>query len=482
MDDQTRCTPVTAKPVGPETGAILKVVLINPYELGRQPLALAEPAALLGAQGYEVRCIDLSQQKLAKEDLQGAAMVAVYLGMHTATRIAVEALPRIKTFAPDAHLCAYGLYAPMNETMLRTLGIGTILNGDPEAGLVELARVIATKGKVQTKIAVDAKPMPFVTPDRTGLPVLSGYASLVLPDGGNKTVGFTDTTRGCKHLCRHCPVVPVYNGAFRAIPKEVVMADIRQQIEAGARHISFGDHDFFNGPTHGLRIVKALHGEFPDVSYDAVIKIQHLLNHADLLWELKAAGCLFITAAVESIDDQVLKHLDKHHTHADFVEAVALLRDVGIDLAPTFIPFTPWTTLQDYLELLQELVRLELVESVPPVQLSIRLLVPKGSYLFKLSGFQELVGEFDAKILGYPWQNPDPEVDRLQQEIQSAIEKAEKEQRPRRAIFEQLWRLAHQAANKTPPPLPQDLGKRIAAMSEPWYCCAEPTQQQLEGF
>jgi len=251
MDDRTRCVPVTANPVGPKTGAILKVVLINPYELGRQPLALAEPAALLGAQGYEVRCIDLSQQKLAKEDLQGAAMVAVYLGMHTATRIAVEALPRIKTLAPGAHLCAYGLYAPMNETLLRSLGVGTILNGDPEVGLLDLAHAIATEGEVPTKTAVDAKPVPFITPDRTGLPALSSYASLVLPDGGNKTVGFTDTTRGCKHLCRHCPVVPVYKGTFRAIPKEIVMADIRQQIEAGARHISFGDHDFFNGPTTG---------------------------------------------------------------------------------------------------------------------------------------------------------------------------------------------------------------------------------------
>ena len=102
----------------------------------------------------------------------------------------------------------------------------------------------------------------------------------MLPEGGTRAVGFAEGSRGCKHLCRHCPVVPVYEGRFRVVPVEVVMADIAQQVAAGATHISFGDPDFFNGPTHGMRLARALHEAFPQVSFDATIKIQHLIDHA----------------------------------------------------------------------------------------------------------------------------------------------------------------------------------------------------------
>ena len=194
--------------------------------------------------------------------------------------------------------------------------------------------------------------MPFVTPKRDGLPPLSRYAHLVLPGGGTRTMGFTESSRGCKHLCRHCPVVPVYHGRFRAVPVAVVLEDVAGQVAAGAEHVSFGDPDFFNGPTHALRVVRALHERFPGLTYDATIKIEHLIAHAGLLPELAATGCLFLTSAVESVDDRILDHLDKGHTRADFERAAGLVREAGIALAPTFVPFTPWTTLEGYVELL----------------------------------------------------------------------------------------------------------------------------------
>src|ERR1019366_184049 len=137
------------------------------------------------------------------------------------------------------------------------------------------------------------------------------YARVVMPGGERRIAGSTEATRGCKHLCRHCPIVPVYNGAFRIVQRDVVLEDIRQQVAAGAQHISFGDPDFFNGPTHALAIVDALHKEFPNLSYDVTIKIEHLLNHAEHLPLLRDTGCLFVTTAVESVDDAILERLDK---------------------------------------------------------------------------------------------------------------------------------------------------------------------------
>lgn len=461
----------------------MKVVLINPYEIGRQPFGLAEPAAWLKRAGGDVHCLDLSLQMLEPDVLANADLVAVYVAMHTATRIAIAALPRIRDLAPRAHLCVYGLYAPMNETRLRALGVQTVLGGEVEPALVSLVQRLRAGHGVQTEPLVSLDKIDFLLPDRSGLPPIERYAHLIVPDGADKVVGFAEGSRGCKHLCRHCPVVPVYEGKFRIVPVDVVMADIRSQVAAGARHISFGDPDFLNGPTHARRLIDALHAEFPDLTYDVTIKIQHLLDDPAVLARLKETGCLFITSAVESVDDQVLEHLAKNHTNADFGRAVALTRAAGLVLAPTFVPFTPWTTLESYRALLARLVELELVESVPPIQLAIRLLVPQGSALLKLPGFPELLEDFDAALLGYPWHNPDARVDRLQKDIQSWVAEAEGQNLARRAIFERIWQQTHAALGVPAPALPGGLiGRAIPRLSEPWYCCAEPTDQQLQSF
>ena len=465
--------------------ARFEVVLINPYELGRQPFALAEPAAWLKQDGFEVRCIDLSLQKLDPTLISGAQLVALYVGMHTATRIAVEALPRICALAPRAHLCVYGLYAPMNQELLRGLGVKTILGGECEPALASLARRLRAGENcdIQAGPVVNLGKVDFLTPDRSGLPELERYAHLLTPDGGKKQLGFIEASRGCKHLCRHCPVVPVYQGKFRVVPVPVVMADIAQQVQAGAAHISFGDPDFFNGSTHAMKVLAAMHAQFPDLSFDATIKIQHIIAHAHLLPALKAAGCLFITAAVESVDAQVLQHLAKKHTPADFERALELCRDAGISMAPTFVPFTPWTTLEGYLDLLRTLLRLHLVEAVPPIQLCIRLLVPEGSWLLQLPGFRDMIEAFDPKLLGYPWRHADPRVDALQQALQALAARGDQNELPRSEIFVQMWDLAHAALNLAAPPLTRaDFGVAVARLSEPWYCCAEPTEQQLQSF
>jgi radical SAM superfamily enzyme YgiQ (UPF0313 family) len=462
----------------------MKITLINPYELGRQPFGLAEAAAWLEREGCTVVCCDLSIQRLDDCLDADTGLVAIYVAMHTATRIAIEALPKIRLLAPDASLCVYGLYAPMNVDLFRSRGVATVLGGEYEPGLVSLARRLQA-GKVgkQTEPEISLARIDFIGPRRDKLPALSRYAALIRPDGSRLTAGFAEATRGCKYFCRHCPVVPVYQGKFRVIPVGIVLDDIRAQIGEGARHISFGDPDFFNGPGHALRIVRAMHEEFPDVTYDATIKIEHLIKYPRELRMLKDTGCLFIISAVESVDDDILRELDKGHTREDFIAALAFLRDIGIDLSPTFVAFTPWTTLTNYLELLRQLVELRLVESVAPVQLSIRLLIPAGSYLLKLESLAGIIGAFDQRLLGHPWRNSDPRVDQLQQDIQNWVAQAERDNLPRRDIFAGVWERAHRLAGIPVPPLDAACaGKPISRLSENWYCCAEPTCEQLVSF
>jgi len=464
-------------------GAAFRVVLINPYELGRQPFALAQPAAWLREAGFEVRCLDLSRQRLDVEELQDAGLIAIFLGMHTATRIAVEILPRLRERLPAAHYCAFGLYAPLNEALLGELGVTTLLGGECEPDLLRLAETLRAGMSPPVTNRISTARVVMRVPDRSDLPALDSYARLRLVDGSELTVGFTEASRGCKHVCRHCPVVPVYDGRFRTVPLDVVLADVAQQVAAGARHISFGDPDFLNGSRHAQAIVRALHEAHPEITYDCTIKVEHLRRRPELLTDLAATGCLWIISAVEEFDDAILERLDKGHTREDFIAVLHDVRRHGIALAPTFMPFTPWTTLEGYISLLRGLLELGLVNSVPPVQLAIRLLVPTGSRLLELDEMGARLGPFDRDLLGYPWSHEDARVDVLQREVMAFAAEGEAEGTDRPAIFQRIWRASHDALGVPVPDLEgADYGPLIPALDEPWYCCAEPTEQQLGSF
>lgn len=139
---------------------------------------------------------------------------------------------------PRAQVCCYGLYAPVNAGYLRSLGVGTVLGGEFEGKLRALAqRLAAGDCRDSAELQISLERLRFEIPDRSGLPPLTRYARMLDGDTSRIT-GYTEASRGCKHLCRHCPIVPVYNGTFRVIPAEIVMADIRQQVEAGTPFIS----------------------------------------------------------------------------------------------------------------------------------------------------------------------------------------------------------------------------------------------------
>src|SRR5262249_15637167 len=158
-------------------------------------------------------------------------------------------------------------------------------------------------------------------------------------------------------------------------------------------------------------IARALHEAHPAITFDVTIKVEHLLRHRGLLADLRDSGCLFITSAVESIDDRVLARLEKGHTRQDFFDAVGLCRETDLTLVPAIVAFHPWLTPDGYCDLLDTIDDLDLVEAVAPIQLAIRLLVPHGSRLLELDEVRSLVGPFDPATLTHHWLHPDPRVD-----------------------------------------------------------------------
>ncbi len=434
-------------------------------------MGLALPAAWLRRAGLGVRVHDLSIDRLPDDALTGVSLLAVSLPMHTATRLALPVVAELRRRLPTVPICAYGLYAPLNDARLREAGATSVFGPECEEELVALAR-LATGGGMPTADVPEGRAAPVrstTVPDRRGLPALEHYAQLQWPDGRTSVVGVVEATRGCKHQCRHCPVVPIYQGRFFAVPIEVVLADIRAQVAQGAAHITFADPDFFNGPTHAGRIVDALHREWPTLTYDVTIKVEHLLRHDALLPRLRDTGCAFVTSAVESLDDRVLRALDKGHTRTDVAAVAARCHALGLSLSPTFVAFTPWTTRAGYLAFLDDVDALGLVDHVAPVQWTLRLLVTQDSGLLALDDIRAVVGPYNPATLTHPWAHADERVDALQRDVMQLAGVSQR--RTRRATFDAIRARAAADVAGAPGPHPVLVSRSsIPYLTEPWYC------------
>ncbi len=113
------------------------------------------------------------------------------------------------------------------------------------------------------------------------------------------------------------------------------------------------------------------------------------------------------------------------------------------------------------------------------MQLVIRLLLPPGSLLLDHAAMRPHLGALDARRFTYDWTHPDPRMDSLQRELSRLVEKAALEKIDPRLIFSRIVSLAgsRPLADHSPAPLDRDRPPRL---TEPWFCCAEPTEDQMD--
>jgi radical SAM superfamily enzyme YgiQ (UPF0313 family) len=458
----------------------LNALLCSTYELGHQPLGLASPAAWLRRAGIQVECRDLTVEPLDEAAVRRADVVGISVPMHTAIRLGSLLAREIKAMDLDAHVCFYGLYASLNGDYLLANGGDSVVGGEYEPGLVDLVRRLERGGDATAAAGVRLAGGPsvapflgrldFPLPARDLLPPLDRYAYLDLGEE-RRAVGYVEASRGCVHTCRHCPIPPVYGGRVRIVQQDVVLDDIAQLVALGARHIDFGDPDFLNGVRHSQRIVRDMHERFPDLTFNFTAKVEHLIEHAEAIEEFGRLGCLFIQSAVESLSEDVLRYLEKGHTEADVREARLVAHAAGIELRPTFVAFTPWTTLDDYLAMLDFVEELGWIDNVPPVQFTIRLLVPPGSLLVGPLQEEQRLGRLNEEQFSYEWLHPDPRMDELHGRVTRMVEEADSESEDAWLTFYRIKSLAASFARRGRAPAPSSPARaQVPKLSEPWFC------------
>ncbi len=476
------------------------IMFVSCYELGHQPLGIAQPMGFLEQAGFAPTGLDIAVEDIDEAALRLARFVGISVPMHTALRLGVRVAELIRAMNPTCHICFYGLYASINADYLLQKLADSVVGGEYEIPIVSLIEAldrgqpinllegVSSRNRVvgpslQRVYSSAGSTIPHPTPSRSRLPMLDRYARLE-QHGTERLGGYVEASRGCLHRCLHCPIVPVYDGRFFLVPESVVLEDIRRQVRAGATHITFGDPDFLNGPGHSLSIVRAMHEEFPRLTFDFTAKIEHLLKHRTLMSDLNAQGCLFVISAVESFSDPVLDLLQKGHTGADVITALGILREAGIALRPSLVAFTPWTSLDDYLHMLDMMDAHDLIDATDPVQLSIRLLVPPGSALLDKSDIQRFLGLLDQAGFQYPWMHPDERMDRLHRAVSAIVEASAKDETDAMLTFDRIRAVAHEMAGRRAAPSTRTMlinpdRPKPPRLTESWFCCAEPTTQQF---
>ncbi|HEV2810051.1 MAG TPA: CUAEP/CCAEP-tail radical SAM protein [Acidimicrobiales bacterium] len=449
----------------------MRVLLVSTYELGHQPVHVASPAGALRRDGHEVAALDLSVQPWNPDLVDWADAVGFSVPMHTAMRLALAAAWAVRRDHPGRPVCFYGLYAAVGaETTLRQVA-DRVISGEYEAPLRAWVDEVAA-GRRSEGASVHLGRSNFGLPARDLLPPLERYAHLAI-DGDERLVGCVEASHGCASRCRHCPVPTVYDGRIRVVGPDAVLADVAQLVAAGARHLTFADPDFLNGVHHSLRVVRAIHDRFPELTFDCTTKVELILRHRGIWSEMADAGCLFVVSALESVNDAILERLDKGHTTADATQAIAVLRAAGIEVRPSFLPFTPWTTAGDLVDLVDFVAAQDLVANVDPVQYTIRLLLPEGSLLLDHPDMAAHLGAFDSERLSYSWSAADPATDELQARLSERVEFGLAAGEAPGRLYLDISRMVRRAAGhqvEAPGLIAVGSTEARPRLTEPWFC------------
>ncbi len=438
----------------------MKILLTSFYDLGKQPKIIAEIVDKYSTSQVEFDCIDFSVDN-PELNLHEYDALGIYAPMHTATVLSIEYLKDKKL---PKKVFTFGLYGSVLEDFNSSIKhINNIEDGELDSFLgISKNLEFSLKNNI---------------PNRNIFPDISNYAHLV--DGRNNLIaGSVETTYGCKHSCTHCPIPITFNGSFKTFSIEKIVNDVSNQVDSGAQHISFNDPDFLNGPVHALKVLEALNSKFPSITYDATIKVEHIIKYQKYFMQLSSLNMIFVISAFETTNDEVLTLLDKKHTNEDLSTAIELSQKANIDIRPTWMPFSPLANLQDLPNIIKLIESYKLRETVDPIQLTIKLLVPKHSLILDKTAIKKYIGEYDKNSLSYKWAYKHNEVEKLQQLLFESL--SNNSDLDDHHQYLDMVNIIEEFSDTKLLNTSEYNFKNVPKLSETWFCCSEPSKIQLD--
>ena len=234
-----RCRPTTSRPRPssrrPRANVRARgdILLVSCYEPGHQPQAIASAVAFLRGAGLRA---DLPRSRGRASGRGGGARLAaarlvVVLGARCTPRwrSGLRVAARVRRENPAR---APLLLRPLRGAERGACSAGRRRRPRPRLrGAPGRARRALDRGGAAPPAAAPRRRRragaASLVPERDALPPLARYARLAIA-GEQRVAGHVEATRGCKHLCRHCPIPPVYDGRFFAVPADIVLEDARR--------------------------------------------------------------------------------------------------------------------------------------------------------------------------------------------------------------------------------------------------------------
>ncbi|MDP5275945.1 arsinothricin biosynthesis radical SAM protein ArsL [Chengkuizengella axinellae] len=408
----------------------MNILLVSTFEGGFQPTTIATAATPLMKEGFNVSVLDTYVDGIIEEKFQGKEIIAISVPLFDAVHAGIEIAKLAARLNPKAHITFFGQHATINATRLAGKYSDSCICGEWEYPLTQLSKHLSgdkqddLPGILSGEEAMKGNNIhPYMSrdhldvPSRNILPPLHKYPQKQINRllGSEQIVGSTEMARGCHHKCLYCSVFAAYDGKVILVDEEIVIQDVRNLVEGGMTHLTFIDADFFNAKYHGIKILRKLHQEFPNLTYDFTTRVDHILENKETLAEMKNLGVKFITSALEFPSKEVLDAVAKDTSIDDITQAIAYLREIDIKLNPTFIMFNPWTSLDDIVTFRSFIENNALNDLVDPIQYETRLYLYKGSPLLHKESIQSL--DLTEYEFHYDWKHPDPKMDELYYEM-----------------------------------------------------------------
>ena len=221
-------------------GEVMRTRRSPPFDVrARAPTAAPGLAAGVSwrAAGFEPRAIDLAVEPLDEAGgARRARFVAIAVPMHTALRLGAESARASGAQSARAPLLLRALRAAEPRVSARAAAADSVARRRVRGG-ARRARASSRRRRRRPRLrSLDRLKLRW-RPRARALPPLERYARLV--DGRRRRLaGYVEASRGCLHLCRHCPIPPVYGGRFFVVPVESCWPTCAQQVAAGARHVT----------------------------------------------------------------------------------------------------------------------------------------------------------------------------------------------------------------------------------------------------
>ncbi|PKN39087.1 MAG: hypothetical protein CVU62_02495 [Deltaproteobacteria bacterium HGW-Deltaproteobacteria-2] len=324
------------------------------------PLGLALLSAIWDAQGHTSQIIDAAALQLKIPEIIALINpVTDFVGITATTpeisralviaRKVREAFPRIKIIMGGVHPTVF------HEELIRDKFCDMVVRNEGEIPITELAKGTSynlipnlTWRKSDNEVVVNPDAKTYVDLDNLPLPAyhklpMHLYHSALGAARQEPSIGMV-TSRGCPGKCTFC-----FSGMFGSQIRFLSPVKIIDHIEHlqknyGIKEISFYDDTFTANQKNVAELCQLILTEKIKITWSCFARVDCVTP--ELLLLMKEAGCHQIMYGFESIDENILKNINKRINLTQFQKAIDWTKAAKINIRGAFMLGNPGETLK----------------------------------------------------------------------------------------------------------------------------------------